>query len=96
VRRRDVFKALGAAVVVPAGRSAPVKGEATVEPKIVRLKLRHTWTTVMSSSDYRDTVHVRYTRGGITCVGEGAPIVRYRENAAEAQRAIESVQQMLV
>ena len=96
MRRRDVFKALGAAVVVPAGRSAPVKGEATVEPKIVRLKLRHTWTTVMSSSDYRDTVHVRYTRGGITGVGEGAPIVRYRENAAEAQRAIESVQQMLV
>jgi len=73
-----------------------VKGEATVEPKIVRLKLRHTWTTVMSSSDYRDTVHVRYTRGGITGVGEGAPIVRYWENAAEAQRAIESVQQMLV
>ena len=83
MRRRDVFKALGAAVVVPAGRSAPVKGEARVEPKIVRLKLRHTWTTVMSSSDYRDTVHVRYTRGGITGVGEGAPIVRYPLAAAD-------------
>ena len=50
----------------------------------------------MSSSDYRDTVHVRYTRDGITGVGEGAPIVRYKENAAGAQRAIESVQRMLV
>jgi L-alanine-DL-glutamate epimerase-like enolase superfamily enzyme len=91
-----VFKALGAAAVVPAATSAPAKGEATVESKIVRLKLRHTWTTVMSSSDYRDTVHVRYTRDGITGVGEGAPIVRYKENAAGAQRAIESVQRMLV
>src|SRR5690242_19982007 len=49
----------------------------------------------MSSSEYRDTVNVRYTRDGITGVGEGAPIVRYKENAAEAQRAIQSVQQML-
>ena len=96
MRRRDVFKALGAAAVVPAVTSAPAKGDAKVEPKIVRLKLRHTWTTVMSSSDYRDTVHVRYTNDGITGVGEGAPIVRYKENAASAQRAIESVQRMLV
>jgi len=96
VRRRDVFKALGAATVVPAGMSAPAKGEATVESKIVRLKLRHTWTTVMSSSDYRDNVNVQYTRDGITGVGEGAPIVRYKENAAGAQKAIESVQLMLV
>ena len=95
MRRRDVFKALGAAAVVPAGKSAPAKGEGTVESKIVRLKLRHTWTTVMSSSEYRDTVHVRYTSDGITGVGEGAPIVRYKENAAAAQRAIESVQRML-
>jgi L-alanine-DL-glutamate epimerase-like enolase superfamily enzyme len=95
VRRRDVFKALGAAAVVPAGTSAPAKDEATVESKIVRLKLRHTWTTVMSSSDYRDTVHVRYTSNGITGVGEGAPIVRYKENAAAAQQAIESVRPML-
>lgn len=96
MRRRDVFKALGAAAVAPAGTSTPTKGEATVEAKIVRLKLRHTWTTVMSSSDFRDTVHVRYTSGGITGVGEGAPIVRYKENAASAQQAIASVQRMLV
>ncbi len=95
MRRRDVFKALGAAAVAPAGSSAPVNARASVEMKIVRLKLRHTWTTVMSSSEYRDTVNVRYTRDGITGVGEGAPIVRYKENAAEAKRAIESVQQLL-
>jgi len=45
----------------------------------------------MSSSDYRDTVHVRYTHDGIDGVGEGAPIVRYHENAESAERAIESV-----
>ncbi len=95
MRRRDVFKALGAAAVAPAGSSAPVNARDSVEMKIVRLKLRHTWTTVMSSSEYRDTVNVRYTRDGITGVGEGAPIVRYKENAAEAKRAIESVQQLL-
>ena len=49
----------------------------------------------MSSSDYRDTVHVRYTHDGITGVGEGAPIVRYHENAESAERAIESVRGML-
>jgi L-alanine-DL-glutamate epimerase-like enolase superfamily enzyme len=46
----------------------------------------------MSSSDYRDTLHVRYTHGGITGAGEGAPIARYHETAETAQRAIESVQ----
>jgi len=95
MKRRDVFKALCAAAVVPVGSSAPGNGESTVESKIVRLKLRHTWTTVMSSSEYRDTVAVRYTRDGITGVGEGAPIVRYKEDAVGAQRAIETVQGML-
>ncbi len=95
MRRRDVFKALGAAAALPAGMGAPVTGEATVGSKIVRLNLRHTWTTVMSSSEYRDTVHVRYVRGGITGIGEGAPIVRYQENAESAQRAIQSVERLL-
>jgi L-alanine-DL-glutamate epimerase-like enolase superfamily enzyme len=92
VKRRDLFKALGAGAA-----AAGVLGGAssTIESKIVRLKLRHTWTTVMSSSDYRDTVHLRYTREGITGVGEGAPIVRYHENAESAEHAIESVQDLL-
>ena len=91
MKRRDLFKALGAGAV-----AAPVlAGAPTIESKVVRLKLRHTWTTVMSSSDYRDTVHLRYTREGVTGVGEGAPIVRYHENAESAQKAIDSVQGLL-
>ncbi len=44
----------------------------------------------MSSSEYRDTLQARYTRDGVTGVGEGAPIVRYHENAADAQKALEA------
>ncbi len=69
---------------------------ATLETEIVRLKLRHTWTTTMSSSEYRDTLHVRYVRDGITGHGEGAPIVRYHENAKGAQAAVESVRDLVV
>ena len=92
MKRRDLFQALGAGAV-----AAPflAGAAATIEAKVVRLKLRHTWTTVMSSSEYRDTIHLHYTREGITGVGEGAPIVRYHENAESAQRAIESVQDLL-
>ena len=92
MKRRDLFKAIGtgiAAVPVLAATSSKI------ESKIVRLKLRHTWTTVMSSSEYRDTVHLGYTRDGITGVGEGAPIVRYHENAESAERAIKSVSELL-
>jgi len=64
--------------------------------KIVRLDLRHTWTTTMSSSQYRDTLHAAYTRDGITGHGEGAPIVRYHEDAAGAQKAAESVRDLLL
>jgi L-alanine-DL-glutamate epimerase-like enolase superfamily enzyme len=71
-------------------RRAPV-APATVETEIVRLRLRHTWTTTMSSSDYRDTLHVRYRRDGLTGVGEGAPIIRYHEDAAGCQQAVQSV-----
>ncbi len=63
----------------------------SLETEIVRLKLRHTWTTVMSSSDFRDTIHLRIRREGHTGVGEGAPIVRYKESAVTAKKAIESV-----
>lgn len=64
-------------------------GPARVETEIVRILLRHTWTTTMSSSDHRDTLHVRYTRDGITGLGEGAPIVRYKENAVDAKQAVD-------
>jgi L-alanine-DL-glutamate epimerase-like enolase superfamily enzyme len=74
-----------AALASPAGEAAVAEG---LETEIVRLRLRHTWTTTMSSSEHRDTLHLRYTRDGVTGLGEGAPIVRYHESAAEAQKAV--------
>ncbi|MES2220902.1 MAG: dipeptide epimerase, partial [Acidobacteriota bacterium] len=71
-------------------------GSATsVETEIYRLKLRHTWTTTMSSSTYRDILYVHYHHDGISGVGEGAPIVRYKEDAKGAQAAVNSVLPML-
>lgn len=66
-------------------------GPAALTTEIVRLKLRHTWTTTMSSSDYRDNLHLRFTRDGTMGLGEGAPIVRYNEDAVSARKAVESV-----
>jgi L-alanine-DL-glutamate epimerase-like enolase superfamily enzyme len=66
-----------------------------VDTAITRLKLRHTWTTTMSSSEYRDTLNVRLTSAEISGIGEGAPIVRYHEDAEGARRAVESVRALL-
>ena len=63
-------------------QGAGVQG-ASVAAEVYRLKLRHTWTTTMSSSEFRDEIQMRLSSGGITAYGEGAPIVRYKENAAE-------------
>ena len=93
MNRRDLFRAAAAAAVTPAIASA---SDVRFETEIVRLKLRHTWTTVMSSSDYRDVLYVRYTRDGITGHGEGAPIVRYKEDAKSAQTALESVRALVL
>lgn len=70
-------------------------GRARIETEIVRLKLKHTWTTTMSSSEYRETLYVRYTRDGVTGAGEGAPIVRYNEDARSAQESVSSVREYL-
>jgi L-alanine-DL-glutamate epimerase-like enolase superfamily enzyme len=66
-------------------------GQTEVKTELKRLMLRHTWTTTMSSSAYRDTVHVQYTRDGITGIGEGAPIVRYKEYPEQAKQAIDAI-----
>ncbi len=95
MNRREWFKstlAAGAAMVAlqECVTAAPISGaEGKWETEILRLNLRHTWTTTMSSSQYRDTLHTRYTRDGITGYGEGAPIVRYHEDAVECQKALE-------
>jgi L-alanine-DL-glutamate epimerase-like enolase superfamily enzyme len=99
VKRRDLIKAAAAAPAVllpgvPAGATPAMP--ATLETKILRLNLQHTWTTTMSSSQYRDTLHVAYSRDGITGHGEGAPIVRYREDAEGARKAVESVRDLIV
>jgi L-alanine-DL-glutamate epimerase-like enolase superfamily enzyme len=92
MKRRDLFRAAAAAAVAPVVAGA---GDVTFETEIVRLKLRHTWTTVMSSSEYRDVLYVRYTRDGVTGHGEGAPIVRYKEDARSARAALESVRPLV-
>jgi len=98
VNRRDLIKAAAAApaVLLPTVHAAPMPAPATLETKILRLNLQHTWTTTMSSSAYRDTLHVAYSRDGITGHGEGAPIVRYHEDAEGARKAVESVRDLLL
>jgi L-alanine-DL-glutamate epimerase-like enolase superfamily enzyme len=67
-----------------------------VSVALKRLMLRHTWTTTMSSSAYRETVQVQYRRDGVTGNGEGAPIVRYNESPAAAKQAIDSIVDQIV
>src|SRR5262245_44456066 len=90
-RRNLMATAAGAALTSPA-RPAAAR---SVTAEVVRLKLRHTWTTTMSSSEFRDNLYVRYTADGIAGVGEGAPIIRYKESAAEAANVVESIRPML-
>jgi len=82
MRRRNFIGSTGALLLQP-----PNKPEIRYEVK--RLNLQHTWTTVMSSSAYRDTFFVHYTREGVTGIGEGAPIVRYNESAQQAKDLLE-------
>jgi L-alanine-DL-glutamate epimerase-like enolase superfamily enzyme len=49
----------------------------------------------MSSSQFRETLQVSYARDGVTGLGEGAPIVRYHEDAKGAQAAVDSVRDYL-
>ena len=98
MNRRELLKIAGAA---SAGCALPVRalgiqsnashGKSDVECSLKRLKLRHTWTTTMSSSEYRDTVQFQYRRDGITGNGEGAPIIRYLEYPEQAMKAIDAI-----
>jgi L-Ala-D/L-Glu epimerase len=92
VTRRTLMKTAGAAAAVSL-HGAPAGNSVTAE--VVRLKLRHTWTTTMSSSEFRDNLYVRFSSGGLTGVGEGAPIVRYKETAAEGVKIVESLKPLL-
>src|SRR5579884_3375719 len=104
MNRRDWMKTAGAGSLfwgasgfLPRSSGA-LDGPSTnsLDTSVQRLKLRHTWTTTMSSSEYRDTLHVRLSRDGVTGIGEGAPIVRYHETALDGQKAIESLRAFLL
>jgi L-alanine-DL-glutamate epimerase-like enolase superfamily enzyme len=95
MNRRDCLKIASAAAALPFGAfNMPLRASTEpcqVKSSLKRLMLRHTWTTSMSSSQYRDTVMVEYSRDGILGFGEGAPIVRYKEFPDSAMRAIEDI-----
>ena len=76
MNRRQTLKLAGAAALLPAFKAvalsplealmnAPASPTASVRCKLQRLNLRHTWTTTMSSSDYRETAMVEYRRDGL-------------------------------
>ncbi len=90
-RRNWLAAATAGAAAAPGAFGFASTNGAHIETRTVRLKLRHTWTTVMSSSDYRDNFYLAYTRDGITGHGEGAPIPRYHESSVSAAKAIDSV-----
>jgi L-alanine-DL-glutamate epimerase-like enolase superfamily enzyme len=98
MNRREMLKIGGAAsagAMLPlqtlATQSIASQGRGEVECSLKRLTLRHTWTTTMSSSAFRDTVQFQYRRDGITGHGEGAPIIRYQEFPEQAMKAIDAI-----
>ena len=95
MKRRDWIKTALAAAAMPAAARGGGKTPAKIESKVARLMLKHTWTTTMSSSQYRDTLQLAYTREGVTGRGEGAPIVRYHEDAKSAEAAVNSIRDYL-
>ena len=102
MNRRQWFKTSGAAgagfALAKLGSLPPLaagRGSCSWETSVTRLKLRHTWTTTMSSSEFRDTISVRMSNDGVTGVGEGAPIVRYHESADVGAKAIAAIMPLL-
>jgi L-alanine-DL-glutamate epimerase-like enolase superfamily enzyme len=93
MKRRDWITRATAMAGTTALSGSPVAGEsdAHLTIELLRLELRHTWTTTMSSSDFRRTVLARYRCDGVEGLGEGAPIVRYGEDPDQARRALEQV-----
>jgi L-alanine-DL-glutamate epimerase-like enolase superfamily enzyme len=95
-RRRFIQGAAAAQAVLAAAPEAFAAALPSLTAKVVRLNLQHTWTTTMSSSQYRDTLHLAYQRDGITGHGEGAPIVRYHEDAEGGRKTVEQLRAMLL
>ncbi|MBA3973512.1 MAG: dipeptide epimerase [Candidatus Solibacter sp.] len=79
MNRRQMLIGAAAAGGVGASQRETVRRKWT--GTVQRLNLRHTWTTVMSSSQFRETLYLRFEQDGITGRGEGAGIARYGETA---------------
>jgi L-alanine-DL-glutamate epimerase-like enolase superfamily enzyme len=97
MHRRELLGAAAALAAAALERHAEAAAAAAsdgLEVEVVRLHLRHAWTTTMSSSEYRDTLELRLTRDGTTGIGAGAPIVRYHESADSGRQALESVRSL--
>lgn len=90
MNRRNLISAITAATAFPS-LALQAQSAAVLNTRVRRLTLKHTWTTVMSSSTHRDTFFVEYRKDGITGVGEGAPITRYHESAETAKTAIDGI-----
>lgn len=89
---RRAFLSTSAAAASAARAPAPsASGPLKVGVRIRRLNLQHTWTTVMSSSQYRDTFFVELAKDGLTGIGEGAPIIRYKESAQTCDDALKAI-----
>jgi len=82
---RRQFSALPLLAAQPAPKAA-------LTAEVFRVQLKHTWTTTMSSSAFRDVLYARFTREGLTGWGEGAPIVRYHETAAQGAATLQRMQ----
>ena len=96
MNRRNWMKSALALPAAVGQAFTPAQAEpALIETRIARLMLKHTWTTTMSSSQYRETLQFDYTRDGVTGLGEGAPIVRYHEDAKSAQAAVNGIRDTL-
>jgi len=102
ITRRDWLRLAGAAGVaaatpfrISAASVEPSSNRSEVHCGLKRLMLHHTWTTTMSSSTYRDTIHVQYVRDGVTGYGEGAPIIRYKEYPEQAAQAINAIREQI-
>lgn len=99
MNRRDWLKGAGAAGLIAAmplemdasSQTKVSSGKAQFTTEIKRLNLRHQWTTTMASDAFRNTVHVRYSKDGITGYGEGAPIIRYKEYPDQAKAAVDAI-----
>ena len=86
---------IGGSLALAAAALPARADDAALQDEVVRLQLKHKWTTVMSSSTFRDTLHVQYGRDGLVGYGEGAPISRYEETPQTAKYAVETVRGLL-